>query len=378
MAGHHADTVPLPGTPGPDPGRDAGNLAASPETRRRDDHDSPWKDALEVFLPQAIALFAPHLHVQIDWTFPAEFLDKEFQALCHGIAHSRRHTDKLVRLRLTSGRFLCLLLHVEVQGGRITKASLRRTALRVQQYDYRIHDRYVLQPALQRKECLPFATVYTLVIFTGQGSGPDFLTADHQPLQNAQPLRYQAVYLGRWLDDWTALTRLAQSNPFAVIVMAQLLALRHRGAQRLQPKLGLVRQLITHGYRRDSVVNLLRFIDWILALPPAMDNTYIQAVEQIEKERSMAYVTSYERYYKKRGMEAGMAAGMERGKEIGLVQGERQGIMTTLQDQIEARFGHLSDQDRHILQQADVTQLRQWAKRILTADSLQALFAQSP
>lgn len=353
-------------------------LASGNGDTRRDDHDSPWKDALEVFLPQAIAMFAPDLHAQIDWTFPAEFLDKEFQALCHGIAHSRRHTDKLVRLRLTSGRFLCLLLHVEVQGGRVTKASLQRTTLRVQQYDYRIHDRYVLQPALQGKGCQSSATVYTLVIFTGQGNGPDCLTADHQPLQNAQPLRYHAVYLGRWLDDWNALERLAQTNPFAVIVMAQLLALRHRGAQRLQPKLGLVRQLIAHGYRRDSVVNLLRFIDWILALPPEVENTYIDAVEQIEKERAMAYVTSYERIYKQRGMEAGMELGKEIGKEIGLVQGERNTLLTMLQEQIEARFGSISAQDRELLQQAETGQLWLWARRIMGASSLQELLTQQP
>ncbi len=32
------------------------------------DYDSPWKDALEQFFPQAIQLLAPDLYALIDWS----------------------------------------------------------------------------------------------------------------------------------------------------------------------------------------------------------------------------------------------------------------------------------------------------------------------
>lgn len=40
-----------------------------------DDFDNPWKEALRHFLPDALALFFPAIHAQIDWSQPYEWLD---------------------------------------------------------------------------------------------------------------------------------------------------------------------------------------------------------------------------------------------------------------------------------------------------------------
>ena len=48
---------------------------------KADDHDSPWKDAIEIFFRQAIELLAPALHKEIDWSVAPDFLDKELQAI---------------------------------------------------------------------------------------------------------------------------------------------------------------------------------------------------------------------------------------------------------------------------------------------------------
>ena len=42
-----------------DSGQDGGGNA---------DQDSPWKEALEHYLEQAMALLFPHLHERIDWS----------------------------------------------------------------------------------------------------------------------------------------------------------------------------------------------------------------------------------------------------------------------------------------------------------------------
>jgi hypothetical protein len=44
----------------------------------RSDLDSPWKDILKAYFPQAIAFFFPKTAALIDWERPYEFLDKEF------------------------------------------------------------------------------------------------------------------------------------------------------------------------------------------------------------------------------------------------------------------------------------------------------------
>ena len=50
-------------------------------TPARDDFDSPWKDALQRYLPQFLAFFFPALAADIDWVRGYEALDKEFQQI---------------------------------------------------------------------------------------------------------------------------------------------------------------------------------------------------------------------------------------------------------------------------------------------------------
>ncbi len=51
------------------------------------------------------------------------------------------------------------------------------------------------------------------------------------------------------------------------------------------------------------MISLYRLVDWILVLPPALEAAFEQALEAIEKEHNVAYVTSIER----RADEAGLA-----------------------------------------------------------------------
>ena len=45
----------------------------------KSDYDSPWKEALERFFPEFMALLFPAIHARIDWSAAPEFLDKELQ-----------------------------------------------------------------------------------------------------------------------------------------------------------------------------------------------------------------------------------------------------------------------------------------------------------
>jgi hypothetical protein len=79
------------------------------------DLDSPWKDILRAYFPQAIQFFFPETAALIDWSQPHEYLDKEFQAISREAALGRRYADLLVKVWLLSGHSTWLLLHVEVQ-----------------------------------------------------------------------------------------------------------------------------------------------------------------------------------------------------------------------------------------------------------------------
>ena len=70
------------------PGDAASGSVRPQPTPKADDHDSPWKDALEIFFRQAIELLTPALHTEIDWTRAPDFLDKELHMIrielsCH-------------------------------------------------------------------------------------------------------------------------------------------------------------------------------------------------------------------------------------------------------------------------------------------------------
>jgi hypothetical protein len=70
---------------------------------------------------------------------------------------------------------------------------------------------------------------------------------------------------------------------------------------RERAKLHLIRRLYERGYSRERMLSLFRFIDWLLALPPAGELRIRRAVEQIEEEYQMPYTTSIERMAREEG-----------------------------------------------------------------------------
>ncbi len=84
----------------------------------------------------------------------------------------------------------------------------------------------------------------------------------------------------------------------------------------------MARHLYRAGHERQDVLELLRFIDWVLRLPPELEQRFDENLERFEAETKMRYVTTRER----KGIEKGMAAGLEQGREQGMLQGEAWGF----------------------------------------------------
>ncbi|WP_228008307.1 hypothetical protein [Microcystis aeruginosa] len=82
---------------------------------------------------------------------------------------------------------------------------------------------------------------------------------------------------------------------------------------RKEAKLTLTKRLYEQGYQREDILNLFKFIDWLMSLPAELEQEFQQELNQYEEEKRMPYITSVERM----GMEKGMRESVIDALEIG-------------------------------------------------------------
>ena len=306
------------------------------------DYDSPWKEALARYLPDAFALFFPEAHAQIAWERGYELLDKELQQVTRDADLGRRLADTLVRVWRREGSDAWVLVHIEVQG-----QPERDFARRMFVYYYRIFDRYE-------------RPVMSVAILGDEQANWRPGTFEQELWGCRVELRYPVVKLLDWQERDAELA--ASANPFAVVVRAYLAAQATTGtmAARGRAKLGLIRGLYEQGLDRAQILELFRLIDWLVALPPEQERALRREIEQIEEEKRMPYITSVERI------------GREEGEQIGRREGER----AMLRRLVQARFGTVPEALGRQIDAADEGRLEQLADQIGGASSLAELDAE--
>jgi hypothetical protein len=268
-------------------------------TASRPDYDSPWKEILRQYFQPAMALLFPQVAELINWQRPHEFLDTEFQQIAPEADVGRRYADQLVKVWLRRGQEVWLCVHVEVQAS-YEKEFTQRIFI----YNTRIFQLYN-RPAIS----------LAILCDTNHRWRPSSFDFD-LPGTRLQ-FEFDSVKL---LDYQTQTEELETSdNPFAVVVLAHLQAqaTRKNNQQRKQAKFALVRQLYERGYNRQQVLDLFRFIDWVLTLPESLKREFWQDLRTFEEERRMPYITSVEEIGFERGIEQGVAQGLEQGLERG-------------------------------------------------------------
>ncbi len=254
------------------------------------DYDSPWKEALDAYFEPFVALLFPEVHPQIDWSRSYESLDKEFQQVVREAEIGRRYVDKLVKVWTQDGVECWVLIHVEVQTTRDAEFPRRMYV-----YNYRIFDRYNR----------PVASLAVLA-----DDDPDWRPTDfHNNLFGCEAgIRFPAVKL---LDFATHEAMLeASANPFAQVVLAHLKARQTHGdpASRCDWKVRLVRNLYERGFSAKDVRELFRVIDWLMELPPPLQQVFWQDVDKIQEEKRMPFITTPERVGHRRGLRMGIEA----------------------------------------------------------------------
>jgi hypothetical protein len=247
------------------------------------DADSPWKSILRAYFPEAINFFFPTIAKLIDWQSPAVFLDKEFQQLSPNAEVGKRYADQLVKVQLKRGNSLMLLLHLEIQASKD-----KNFAERMLIYSLRILDRFNQLPS-------------SLAILCDSNSSwrpqEHLLTAPGSSLE----FNFTAIKLLDYQKQWVALE--SNANPFAVVVMAHLKAqeMKIKDQERKNWKLQLVRGLYDRSYNRRQILDLFKFIDWIIVLPEGLSESFWNDLKTYEEDRKMTYVTSVEKIGFKRG-----------------------------------------------------------------------------
>ena len=172
-------------------------------------------------------------------------------------------------------------------------------------------------------------------------------------------LRFQflMVKLLDWRDRAAALE--ADRNPFALLALAQLQALTHRGGSaRKFAKLRLIRFLYQRDYTREQILAWFRVLDWILRLPEDLEKEFMDELTAFEENEHMPYVTSAERV----------------GIQKGLEQGRKEGEAAILLRLIALKFGSPTEEVRARIQEADADTLLDWSARILTAERVNDIF----
>ncbi|MFN6569899.1 cytosolic protein [Dendronalium sp. ChiSLP03b] len=296
------------------------------------EYDSPWKQMLQLYFEDFMRFFFPQTHAQIDWSRGFEFLDQELQQVVRDAELGKRLIDKLVKIYRVGGEESWLLIHIEVQSQEETDFPKRMFV-----YNYRIFDRYdrsVASLAILGDEnikWLPNRFGYELFGCTVDFQFPVIKLLDYQQ---------------RWKELETS------RNPFATVIMAHLAAVQTSSdrLQRKQQKLVLVKRLYEQGLGRDDIINLFRFIDWMMTLPDQFELEFWQEYRDFEESKRMQYVTSVER--------SGIRLGLLEGIELGL----------------ELKFGvsSLGVMDE-VSQIYDIEQLRKIKEGIKTATSIDEL-----
>lgn len=258
-----------------------------------DDYDGPWKEALEVYLPDIVAFFFPEAHAAIAWGRGYEWLDKELQLAAPDAERGAQAVDKLVGVWLHDGEPAWLLLHLEVQSQYDRHFSRRM---------FRYHTRLYGQHEVE---------IVSLAIL-----------GDERPNWRPGSFGY-----GRWgcevrcafpivkvleydLDELAA-----SANPCAIVVLAHRTAqmTRHDPTGRAAAKVRLARLLYQRGYERAEIARLYRLIDWLLRLPEDLDRATWYQIRAIEEEYRMPYITTAERVGRAEGLAEGRAQGLKEG-----------------------------------------------------------------
>ncbi|MEO5378830.1 MAG: hypothetical protein H7832_13765, partial [Magnetococcus sp. DMHC-6] len=248
-------------------------ISESIETNPHDQFDAPWKDILEAYFPDFLALFLP------------QFLDTEFARLFRDADIGDRRMDKLVKVWRCNNDEVWVLIHIEIQGDR--KSNF---ASNMYVYQYRAYDLYQVP-------------VVGLAILADEESGWRPTEFGYKLWGTKQSYQFTSIKL----LDYSEAELEQSNNPFSIVTLAHLQAKKTKYLieERYQAKRRLIYNLYKHGFSKQHVIDLFRFIDWVLYLPKELAQRLKTEIVQFEENQKMPYLSSIERIGQQIGQQIG-------------------------------------------------------------------------
>ncbi|MBL7986600.1 MAG: hypothetical protein JNJ94_00870 [Chlorobi bacterium] len=321
------------------------------------DYDSPWKEIIEGYLDQFFAFYFPEAFSQIDWSRQPEFLDKELRQITREAEVGRRYVDTLAKVWTTEGEEAWVLIHIEVQQQPDTDFAERMYI-----YNNRIFDLY-------RRRVASFAVL--------ADNDPRWrpATFSYGMMGTEVLLRFATTKLVDFRGSVDTITE--RRNVFATVTAAHLRTVQWRRNTTMiyQWKLELIKGLYRTGYNRQQILDLFRFIDWLMRLPEALTTRFWMEFTTFEKENTMPYITSIEQLGFNRGLQQGIEQGIEKGMEKGIEKGIEKGLQqlrTVVLTLLTNRFGELPESVVNSINSINVPEtLSQLSLRAVTSASVQ-------
>ena len=249
--------------------------------------------------------------------------------------------DKLIRTYQCDGSEAWILVHVEIQT----------------QPDAQLAERMLLyQERLDLRHRRPVISLAVL--------------GDDDP--RYRPWIYQRRLGGCWLEfgfptckllDFSEEQLNRPGDPIAWVIRAHLIALRSKRntLSRYRRKLELLRHLAEDTIDRETLYQLLRLTDWFLPLSEPEEITFRQELLELTPQKTMPFVTSFERLARQEGRQ----------------EGREEGLREAIRDVVQARFGLIPEEVEAQLEQChQAATLRQWLQQALAATDLAAFTAE--
>jgi len=295
--------------------------------------DELWKKIIEQLFPDFVSFFLPELAETIDFSQAYTFLDKELAGLFADSAESKRRVDKLAKVFLKDGQEQWILIHAEVQGY-YDKVFTER----MWSYFYRIYDKYKQKIA-------------AIAVFAEDK--PNWMPNEYKYQFSQTELIYRyPVY--KILDQDEA--ELQQSdNPFAMVVLAALYALRSKKTDeelKLHFKLELTSLLFKKGYEATKIKSVFHFVNTLIKMNDELTQArfFEEAKKMATLNKKVELLSDFE--------EVAMRKGRKEGKKEGIVEGKVEAKVATASKMIADGMAHELIQKYTGLSLEEIAQLK--------------------
>lgn len=135
------------------------------------------------------------------------------------------------------------------------------------------------------------------------------------------------------------------------------------------------------GYSKERILELFRFIDWLIILPDYLEQQLELDLEELEKEDLMPFISRIERCWLEKGLAQGIEQGRQEGHQEGRQEGCQEGTLLdareSVLDNLEVRFGNIPENVSQAINKiTEVDQLKMLRRKAIQVISLEEFYNQ--